>query len=213
MYSYQTFLSILRNSKYTIKKICEYDKSAEKVIYLRHDIDIDVNQAAKMAELENKYDIYSTYFMLHTAPYFVSSLNVYKKILSLKHEVGLHNNERVFQYCLNYTPKKYMGFDLRNSKKFLEEQLGVSIVSTSSHGDFLLKKIGGMNLDIFKQRGSSLEDYGFMYEASKENLKTDFYISDASNKVKYKEMEEMLDRDYKTILINIHPIWWKGNLI
>ena len=151
--------------------------------------------------------------MLHTAPYFVSSLNVYKKILSLKHEVGIHNNERVFQYCLNYTPKKYMGFDLRNSKKFLEEQLGVSIVSTSSHGDYLLKRIGGMNLDIFKVKGNSLEDCGFIYEASKENLKTDFYISDASNKVKYKEMEEMLDRDYKTILIDIHPIWWKGNLI
>ena len=211
MYSYQKFLSILKNSKYAIRKICEYEKSARNIIYLRHDVDSDIDQALKMAKLENKYEVCSTYFLLHTAPYFVSSLNIYKNLLSLKHELGLHNNEKVFQYCLKKNPKKYMGFDLYNSKKFLEEQLGINIISTSSHGDYLLKTIGGMNLDIFLDK--SLKDYGFLYESSKENLKTDFYISDASNKVKYKEMEEMLEKDYKTILINIHPIWWKGNLI
>jgi hypothetical protein len=73
-------------------------------IWLRHDVDIDLETALCIAKVEASLGIVSTYYLLHTAPYFcpqpglnpfVFSSEVREaagKLSDLGHEVGLHND-------------------------------------------------------------------------------------------------------------------------
>ena len=73
----------------------------EKFVILRHDIDLDLELAARMAEIEHSLDVTSTYFiMLHNNLYNPgshSNRKVLRKIKSLGHTIGLHFDPTVWR--------------------------------------------------------------------------------------------------------------------
>jgi hypothetical protein len=67
------------------------------------DIDIDIRTAVRLAELEQLYGIRTSYYVLHTSPYYGSvedgvfkrnecMAHVYRYIESLGHEIALHTD-------------------------------------------------------------------------------------------------------------------------
>jgi hypothetical protein len=69
--------------------------TAANVVGLRHDIDHDLDAALEMAWWEQRQGCRSTYFLLHTAPYWDADDRLESKALQLQdwgHEVGLHVN-------------------------------------------------------------------------------------------------------------------------
>lgn len=204
---YQEFLKIIKNSCYTVKPLKEYNENDKKVIYLRHDIDYDIDIAYKMALLENANDIRSTYFVLHTADHFVYewSFRMIESIQKMRHEIGIHNNELIYR-------RNGQGYSLKSALNVLRNN-NISIVGTSSHGDYNLKKISknAMNYDLFKIE--PLETFGLEYEAS--HLKVDYYNSDAGCKFWYKGgdvIKEIQEGNHNLIQLNLHPIWWKDKI-
>lgn len=63
----------------------------DKYVILRHDVDYDLDRAYKMAVIENRYNIHSTFFLLLTSDmYNVMNSNIVKDLWTLGHRVGLH---------------------------------------------------------------------------------------------------------------------------
>lgn len=98
--AYESLVRCLRKEDYCF---CRYDNvyDQDRTVIMRHDIDLSLDKAVHMAELEHRLGIASTYFvLLATSFYNVSSREAYHKvrrIIALGHEVGLHFDEERYQ--------------------------------------------------------------------------------------------------------------------
>lgn len=67
----------------------------KKSVFIRHDVDYNIDHALMLAEYEHEHNIQATYFLLHTAPYFDYSTSFAEKVRrfeALGHRVGFHND-------------------------------------------------------------------------------------------------------------------------
>lgn len=75
-------------------RFCDVSEDIILPAIIRHDVDMDLQEAVKMAEIENEIGIRSTFFVLLTSEYYNllsgKNTNSVKKILELGHEIGLH---------------------------------------------------------------------------------------------------------------------------
>ena len=105
------------------------------MIALRHDVDYDLDLAIEMSYWERESGIRSTYFLLHSAPYW-NDLRFIEKCLQIQdfgHEIGLHLNILA----------EWMRCKVDNLASYLERLLaslrksGIRVTGVSAHGDRL----------------------------------------------------------------------------
>jgi hypothetical protein len=142
---YAAFLTkISDTSKYIVLPLNEFRKtfnSGKIVIGLRHDVDVDLNIAFQFSEIETKLGFRSTYFILHTAPYYLAnpgnmalhSQNIIPILKTMqndrKFEIGWHNDLVTLQAVYNMDPVIF----LHNELAWLRSN-GINIYGTASHG-------------------------------------------------------------------------------
>lgn len=93
--TYGEMIALFLNSGYRATSFQEVDGYlAEKCFILRHDVDVSVDCALQMAQVEKEFGVRSIYFFLLTSPlYNLLSKETAKQvraIYELGHEVGLH---------------------------------------------------------------------------------------------------------------------------
>ncbi len=152
---------------------------------LRHDVDDSLEHALALGRIEHELGLRSTYFVLHTAPYWRSSRLV-EMLLELQdglgHEIGWHN-DLVTLGCVHAV----------DAGAYLHEQLarlraaGLSVEGTASHGSPWCHALGYHNQYFFEEfppipgfpsyevvptpwgetkiEKSTLASFGFTYEA------------------------------------------------
>jgi len=64
--AYQELLTLLKENGYIYRNYHNYDQTDRSVI-LRHDIDMDIDRAVRMAQIEAEMGAASTYFVLVTS--------------------------------------------------------------------------------------------------------------------------------------------------
>jgi len=159
---YAKFLNkVSDTSKYIVLPINEFRQtfnSKKIVIGLRHDVDNDLNVAYKFSEVESKLGFRSTYFILHTAPYYLSNSNnmsvhtekiipILKTMQDEKHfEIGWHNDLVTLQVIYNINPVTF----LHNELNWLRSN-GINIVGTASHGSNYCKAYHYLNYYFFEE--------------------------------------------------------------
>jgi hypothetical protein len=159
---YATFLKkISDTSKYVVLPLNEFRKtlnSAKIVIGLRHDIDNDLDIAYNFSEVEYKLGFSATYFILHTAPYYLANSNnmeihsdkiipILKRMQNERHfEIGWHNDLVTLQLIYNINPVNF----LRNELNWLRSN-GINIVGTASHGSNYCKEYHYLNYYFFEE--------------------------------------------------------------
>jgi hypothetical protein len=142
---YGAFLTkISDTNKYVVLPLNEFRTTINNnkiLIGLRHDVDIDLNVAFNFSETESKLGFRSTYFILHTAPYYLANPNNMAihtdKILPVlkimqdtrKFEIGWHNDLVTLQAVYNIDPVTF----LNNELDWLRSD-GIRIYGTASHG-------------------------------------------------------------------------------
>jgi hypothetical protein len=142
---YAAFLNkISDTSKYLVLPINEFRNtfnSNKIIIGLRHDVDIDLNIAFQFSETESKLGFRSTYYILHTAPYYLANatnmaihseniIPVLKKMQNERHfEIGWHNDLVTLQAVYNINPVTF----LSNELSWLRSN-GINIYGSASHG-------------------------------------------------------------------------------
>ena len=159
---YAAFLKkISDTSKFIVLPLDEFRKTLDSkkiVIGLRHDIDNDLDVAYKFSEIEFKLGFRATYFILHTAPYYLANSNnmdvhsdkiipILKKMQNERHfEIGWHNDLVTLQLIYNINPVTF----LRNELNWLRSN-GINIVGTASHGSNYCKEDHYLNYYFFEE--------------------------------------------------------------
>lgn len=215
---YLDILKLLIKSGYPNKMIT--DNPIEKSWIIRHDVDNLINRSVQMAQLEHKYKVRTTYYMLNydtniprDRNYFYQSIDEYRLINSLGHHIGWHNNALSEFLMTNQTLKECIELPLM----FLRE-LGIPILSTASHGDQLCRKMNYVNYQIWNEfdKGNDLQhdrfdlkQFGFTHEAYLTNRT--HYLSESGGNWQVNPLEyiqEWIDNGTGNLQILIHPQWW-----
>lgn len=197
--------------------------SKNKFIILRHDIDRMPENALKIAEIEHKFNIKSTYYFRINKAVFKKE--IIKKIASLGHEIGYHYE------CMDESKgdvDKAIKIFSENLNKFREIY---NIETICMHGNPLTKYD---NRDIWKRY--DYKNFGILGEAYLSLGKDVFYLSDTgrtwANKYKIKDYnynvkqtinsneikttDDLINliksRKFDKICILTHPERWSKNL-
>lgn len=126
------------------------------VIGLRHDVDNVIGPAVAMAEWEADRGYSSTYFILHTAPYWWqkdllrSSLET---IAECGHEIGFHVNAITAAIAIGRDPVEIIEEAVDELRSY-----GHDISGVVAHGDAACYQYGFVNDEIFTE--SPRPDYG-----------------------------------------------------
>lgn len=185
--AYAAFLDGLAASSVTVVPLRDFAaaRSDGPILGLRHDIDVRLDTALRLAELEHERGLCATYFVLNTARYWREPglLDALRRIQDLGHEVGWHNDLVSMELVDNTNTVEYLHRELERLRS-----ADVDIVGTAAHGSIWCHVLGFDNNAFFtdfpevKQpttaiRTGALADFGFEYEAY--HLGEDHYYSDS----------------------------------
>lgn len=188
-FSFDYFRSILKAVKsnfdsYTISEIpSTFDTFERHKIILRHDVDVSLEKAVKMAEIEHGLGICSTYLILVKSPLYSieekDSQDMLFKIIDMGHEVGLHHDKGEINLC----------------KEQLENVMGMPVLSISFHCPTQSLLMGPLMIsDMISAYAKELMGW---------------YISDSGGLWRDGSPIPKLLRPKKPLLqVLMHPIWW-----
>lgn len=164
-FTYEKYAAFLKKvsdtSKYIVLPINQFRKTINSnkiVIGLRHDVDIDLNKALQFSATESELGFRSTYYILHTAPYYLDSygnmsvhsetiLPVLKEMQNVKHfEIGWHNDLVTLQAVYNIDPVAF----LHNELAWLRGN-GIHIYGSASHGSPYCHDYKYLNFYFFEE--------------------------------------------------------------
>jgi hypothetical protein len=159
---YADFLKkISDTSKYIVVPLDEYLKNFDSnkiVIGLRHDVDNDLKVAQRFSATEKNLGFRSTYYILHTAPYYLadpsnkavhndSILPILKDMQDSGHfEIGWHNDLITLQVVYHIDPVSFLHQELDWLRKN-----GIRVVGSSSHGSSYCRVYYYINFYFFEE--------------------------------------------------------------
>lgn len=153
-FTYNEYKNILESLSYHGYKCACYDNwnENEKSVILRHDVDVSLKKALKMAQFEHSCGVVSTYFILITADFYNAfnkrNRELIRRIKELGMEIGLHFDETMYSSNCNIIEA------IRNEIVVMQQMLNVKIGSVSMHVPS--KKTLEANYDIGKIGGGEL---------------------------------------------------------
>lgn len=201
---YQKILSSLWEHGYKFKGYENYCDS-DKTVILRHDIDISLDRAIRVAEIESKFgesigeEIRSTYFILISSdfynPFSQQSISAIMKIRELGHSIGLHFDEKkYFQNDSLWSEDVIIEYILLE-KALLEKMVGFEISTVSMHTPS--KKTLNANLEI----------PGLINSYSEEFFKEFKYISDSYHRWR-ENVWDVIATEPDRLHLLTHPFWY-----
>lgn len=169
--------------------ICYYDvvpglTSNKGQLFLRHDIDVDLELAREMAVVESKHNVEAVYFIRMRGEYYnplnPDMMSVIQDISALGHTISIHFDDSIYTY-----PMK--GFI--EEKKIFHQYFPGACDLISLHRP--------MNIEI---------DLGVTHTYSPLYGKEAKYFSDANCLWRYGYPERQVDK--RSVHLLTHPIWW-----
>ncbi len=194
-FSYNHYESILNNLKnrFTISNFENYSLND---IIIRHDVDLSLESALKMAQLESSLGIQTTYFILFHSelynPFNKKSSKIISEILNLNHKIGLHYNGEYYIEN-NLDPLN----SILDEIKIMESHYNTEISIISAHDP------GIVNLQI--NLPNNIKN-----AYSDEFTKNKKYLSDSVQHWREGCICTNYDK-FDKIQLLIHPIWWTEN--
>lgn len=187
--NYINLLKTLITNNYKFESFDNRNKY-EKIVLLRHDIDVNLNYALKLAEIEKELNIKATYFLMLRSPMYNlfsrSNLKIVKKIIELGHHIGLHFDTFGLE---NDKIQETIDFEINTLNKLLS--VTISTVSFHQPCESILNN---------KIKIDKINTY------DKNDMKDIFYISDSNANLNILHIENLINE--KKLHILIHPIWW-----
>jgi hypothetical protein len=190
--SYLDLLAYVQALAYAVVPFRGLPRSGPYVI-LRHDIDFSIGKAIEMAALDRLAGVYSTFFVLLTAPYYTAmseeSLDGLQEILAMGHKMGLHYDCTGFDRLAPTEQKQRVD----RLVACLEDCLGIHVASISQH----------------KPTESNVkpEIPGYVDAYSRPLFKEIAYVSDSRMTFRVPDLQAFF-RDHPRSQALIHPIWW-----
>lgn len=134
-----------------MEDVFDRDPWLPSVIGLRHDCDNVILPAVDLARWENQNGIRSTYYILHTSPYWENKPFLQESleaIVAEGHEVGIHNDALTVALQTGRDPVEVLEEAIGELRSY-----GHEIRSTVAHGHQICRKAGYVNDEIFDSCG------------------------------------------------------------
>ncbi len=175
--------------------------SAEQGALWRHDIDMSVQRAYRLACMEHEEGIVATYFIhLHNQFYHWHekvAFQLLEKIRDLGHHLALHFDPAF--YDLQRGEESRLEAMCHLERGFLESALDVEIGAVSFHNPAM----GGWDQHEVRSIAGMINTYGTMFK------KEWAYCSDSNGYWRFRRMKEFLaDTSQQKIQVLTHPAWW-----
>ena len=199
---YEEICNIIAKSQY---KLCFFNDcflNFKNILILRHDVDQSLEQSIKIAKIENKYKIKSTFFIWLRSPFY----NIFEKkysdiiyeIINLDHQIGLHFDESSYRIENEIDLNNYIEKEIHTLKSFFK----INIYTVSMHRPS--KWILDNNIQLKK--------YTNVY--NKKYFKDFKYLSDSRRQWKEGCICKKINTiKYNKLHILIHPFWWTNNSV
>ena len=194
-HGYLALLSLLAESGYPIATYHDWETKPRCVI-LRHDIDTDLAQAVRFAELEAQEGVRSIYFVLLRTDFYnpasSGSLEQLHRIQALGHEIGLHFDEKAYPAG---TPEETVQRILKE-REVLSALLETEVSTVSMH------RPSQATLDADLQIPGMVNSYGRIFFR-------DFkYLSDSRRRWREPVEEIIRSGPYDRLHILTHAFWY-----
>ena len=190
--SYAELLLKLKGLNYQSLNIGERSSNG-KVLYLRHDVDIDWKGVAFLSSIETKIGFKSTWYFLTDSPvynlFFSEIENLISALVFGGHEVGFHID------ATRYGSLTELEDDINRLYEFFSKRLPISKnLSFHKPADWLLQ---GIHIDGW------INAYEAPYYSDV------VYVSDSNRREFWKEnrLPSALDSE-KSLTLLTHPLWW-----
>lgn len=190
-----------------------------RIIGMRHDVDNVIEPAVEFAIWEAERGYTSTYYILHTAPYWEDKHLLREslyQIAGLGHEIGIHNNALAENSRTGRDPALILSDAIEELRSY-----GLTIRGTVAHGDHDCYgpdgKVRFVNDQIFSE--CVRPDYGLYGDAiSLRSFRLDYdanwlnrgaYLSDSGGKWSHPFQETYAKFPFPGQLhMLVHPDWW-----
>ena len=195
-FTYDAYIDFMRllMKRYRIIPFCEVLDANAPFLILRHDVDASLDVALRMAEVEKKLEIRSTYFVLFSHRLYnlleKDSLGALKRISELGHEIGLHYDVETYESC-GQAPEESVNWEIQT----LERLLNKKVFSVACH-----------NVSLMSKKDPIKGALGYL-DAYDESL-YDLYVSDSCRAWYLEYLKQLLDFKYERVQLLIHPVFW-----
>lgn len=203
----------------SLREYVELRKRKTRVLGLRHDVDDrGWDSMLAMAQWERRHGFTSTYYLLHTAPYWggIDFGWTVRQLESLGHEVGIHNNALAVHHEKGSEPHGVLASAIAELRSH-----GVTVTSTASHGDQLCYVGKFVNYNMFEGHDTQgdwrcpmgVERRPLSYhglEFSAEFIPKDDYLSDSGGA--WSDLNFPVAGRRWPLIVLQHPDWWPKEL-
>lgn len=176
-------------------------RSADNICLWRHDIDISVHRAYRLAQIEREENVTTTYFVHLHSPFYsifeASTMQLLNNIKDLGHHIGLHFEPSFFQLERNEEEKliKWLLWE----KKLLEDLLSTTIHVFSFHNP----DIGGWESYPTEIVADMINTYSSYFQVHYN------YCSDSNGYWRYQRLKDFIQNASSSkIQVLTHPVWW-----
>lgn len=195
------------------------EQKPNKGAVIRHDVDRKPINALKVATLESKYNIFTTYYFRSTKNSFKPE--IIKKIAEMGHEIGYHYEN--LSDCKGNYQKAIKNFET-NLKRFRKI---TDIKTITMHGkplsphrnDSLWDKYDYKKYDILAESFSTIDysntyyftDTGRAWESNRNNLRDRVNTNLKTNISSTEELISFINKKMKVAIVT-HPERWNDNM-
>ena len=193
--AYRELISLLKQEDY---QFCGYFDYADKdkCVIMRHDIDNSVEQAVRLAQVEQEEGIRATYFVLLKTDFYNPASKAVndglQAIRNMGHEIGLHFDETVYEGCSQETIPEM----IRKEADILSDICGFPIRSFSMHRPNQVTL--GKNLEVPGLVNSYGEEFFHRFK----------YLSDSRRNWREPVLDIIRSGEYARLHILTHAFWY-----
>jgi hypothetical protein len=194
---YATLLEIAK-SRYRFGSYGEPPDSRRTILW-RHDCDVSLNRAARLAAIESGKAVKSTYFVNPHSDFYnlleKSQAQLVRNIIKLGHDIGLHFDSAYYDVESEDQLEELVAVEA----KWLRDWFGVRIRAFSFHNP--------NTLTLTCER----EEYAGLINCYSRTFKTDVaYCSDSNGYWRFKRLRDVLEQsEDQRLQILTHPEWWQ----
>jgi peptidoglycan/xylan/chitin deacetylase (PgdA/CDA1 family) len=177
-----------------------HEGGADKHVLWRHDIDVSMHRALRLAEIEAEEGCRATYFLFLRCPFYnllnevATSLG--RRIVALGHDVGLHFDPTQYRPGLSGTA---LTEAIAAERDLLEREFGSAPVAISFH-----------NFSVLSEPVPEDDMVGGLVNAYSKRLRDSYgYVSDSNCVWLYRRLREVLEAAAEERLqVLTHPECW-----
>lgn len=195
-----SYRALLRSAKRSYRFARFTESPSDRHVLWRHDLDISMNRAYRLAQIEHDEGVSATYFVFPRSLYYnilnSSTHKLVQNIIALGHDLALHFDPTHYSSDISGTE---LLDAIAKERELLQREFGARPVALSFHLYGVLPKPMPEDDEIC----GMVNAYGRTLKANYD------YVSDSNGVWLYRRLADVLEAaEHPHLQVLTHPEWW-----